>query len=403
MVKLHLLNTVHYSLQPEANSLNSFSQKITKLAGIYLHIPFCRQGCTYCNFHFTTSLRYKDDLVRALAQEAETEKYYLAGETINTIYFGGGTPSILDVSDLEFLISGLGKNYSVATDAEITLEANPDDITNDKLKAWKDLGVNRLSIGVQSFYEEELRWMNRAHSAELAVSSLQLAITQFDNITIDLIYGSPLLTDEMWKQNVDKAIDFGIPHFSCYALTVEEKTPLHKLINKEEALDVDNEKQARQFLLLMQWLKEKGFEHYEVSNFAKPGYRSRHNSSYWKGEKYLGLGPSAHSYNGTERRWNVANNNLYIKGIQENSPEREVESLNQTQKLNEYIMISLRTSEGIDLHKLERDFGIIQRKRIEKQTSIYVNSGLVQLQNSFVQLTDEGMLRADGIASDLFS
>src|SRR6266542_127154 len=278
------------------------------MAGIYLHIPFCRQACTYCNFHFTTSLRYKNDLVKALAKEAEMEKEYLQGEEISTIYFGGGTPSILDIYDLRLLIDDLFKNYSVAPNAEITLEANPDDISSDKLKAWKDIGINRLSIGVQSFFKEELRWMNRAHNAELAVNSLLLAVKEFDNITVDLIYGSPLLTDEMWKQNVERAIEFNIPHLSCYALTVEEKTPLHKLINTNKTQNVDDEKQARQFLLLMQWLKERGYEHYEVSNFAKPGFRSRHNSSYWKREKYLGLGPSAHSYNGSERRWNIANN-----------------------------------------------------------------------------------------------
>jgi oxygen-independent coproporphyrinogen III oxidase len=367
-----------------------------------LHIPFCRQACTYCNFHFTTSLRYKDDLVKALAKEAEQEKGYLQGENIDTIYFGGGTPSILQTSDLEFLISNLRKAYPIATNSEITLEANPDDITADKLKAWKDIGINRLSIGIQSFFEEELRWMHRAHSAELAVYSLELAVKKFDNITIDLIYGSPLLTDEMWKQNVDKAIEFGIPHLSCYALTVEERTPLYKLINTTKIPDVDNEKQARQFLLLMQWLREKGYEHYEVSNFARPGFKSRHNSSYWKGEKYLGLGPSAHSYNGSERSWNVSNNNLYIVGISSNQPERETEVLTSTQKLNEYIMISLRTKEGIDLNKLEKEFGRREREKIEKQLPKFGANGLIQIHDSYAQLTDEGMLRADGIASELF-
>jgi oxygen-independent coproporphyrinogen-3 oxidase len=372
------------------------------LAGIYLHIPFCKQACTYCNFHFTTSLRYKDDVVKALIKEAQTEKDYLQGEKIDTIYFGGGTPSILEALDLEFLTSNLVKNYSVKTNAEITLEANPDDISSEKLKSWKSVGINRLSIGIQSFFEDELKWMNRAHNAEQAIHNLQLARKEFENITIDLIYGSPLLSDEMWKQNVDKAMQFDIPHLSCYALTVEEKTHLHKLINAQKVSDVDNEKQARQFLLLMQWLREKGYEHYEVSNFAKPGFRSRHNSSYWKGEKYLGLGPSAHSYNGMERRWNIANNHLYIKGIGENFPNRENEILTWAQKLNEFIMISLRTMEGIDLNKLEKEFGTKERVRIEKQIQKYTGTGLINLNNSSAQLTDEGMLRADGIASELF-
>jgi oxygen-independent coproporphyrinogen-3 oxidase len=341
-------------------------------------------------------------LIKALAKEAEAEKDYFQGEPVKTVYFGGGTPSIVDVSDLEVLILDLHKNYAVASDAEITLEANPDDITSDKLKAWKKIGINRLSIGVQSFFEEELRWMNRAHDAQQAISNLDLARKEFDNITVDLIYGSPLLTDEMWKQNVERAISFEIPHLSCYALTVEEKTPLHKLIDTNKTNDVDNEKQARQFLLLMQWLKEKGYEHYEVSNFAKPGFRSRHNSSYWKGEKYLGLGPSAHSYNGNERRWNVANNNLYIKSINEENGQRQTELLTATQKLNEYIMISLRTKEGIDLHKLQQEFGSKQRERVDRQIQKFLSGHLMKQINSFAQLTDEGMLRADGIASELF-
>jgi len=372
------------------------------MAGIYIHIPFCRQACTYCNFHFSTSLRQKDDMVKAIAKEAEMEKEYLLGETINTIYFGGGTPSILEISDLEFLISNLFRHYPVAPDAEITLEANPDDIGSEKLKAWKDNGINRLSIGVQSFFEEELRWMNRAHDEEQAIRNLQLARKGFDNITIDLIYGSPLLTDEMWEENVNRAIEFEIPHLSCYALTVEEKTPLHKSITTQKIPDIDNEKQARQFLLLMQWLREKGYEHYEVSNFAKPGFRSRHNSSYWKAEKYLGLGPSAHSYNGIERRWNISNNRIYIESITEGNPKRETEVLTPAQKLNEYIMISLRTIEGIDLNKLEKDFGIDERKRIEEQVGKFLSSGLIRKNNLQLQLTDEGMLRADGIARELF-
>lgn len=372
------------------------------MAGIYLHIPFCKQACTYCNFHFSTSLRYKDELVKALAKEAEAEKQYLQEEAINTIYFGGGTPSILEVSELEFLISNLREHYSIKSGCEITLETNPDNISEKKLRAWAQLGINRLSIGVQSFFEEELQWMNRAHNASQAINSLQLAKKYFENITVDLIYGSPLLTDDMWKQNVDRVIELNIPHLSCYALTVEEKTPLHKLVNTNKTASVDDEKQARQFLLLMQWLKENRYEHYEVSNFAKPGFRSRHNSSYWKGEKYLGIGPSAHSYNGVERRWNVANNNIYIKDIKEHLSHREVEILTPAQRLNEFIMISLRTVEGIDLNRLQTQFGIEERKRVEMRLQKFVSTGLIKLNHTSAQLTDEGMLRADGIASELF-
>ena len=372
------------------------------MAGIYLHIPFCKQACTYCNFHFTTSLRRKDDLLKAMRQELVAEKGHLEGEGIGTVYFGGGTPSVLEVSDLQFLISDVFKHYPIATGAEFTLEANPDDISIEKLQAWKSIGINRLSIGVQSFFEEELRWMNRAHNAEAAASSLRAAISEFDNITIDLIYGSPLLTDKMWKHNVDTAIALGIPHLSCYALTVEEKTPLHKNITGNKTADVDDDRQARQFMLLMQWLREAGYEHYEVSNFAKPGFRSRHNSAYWKGAKYLGVGPSAHSFNGSERRWNVANNNSYINGIAEGRPVRETEVLTPVQQLNETVMISLRTIEGLDLNKIENNRSESERKRIEKGLAKYIQNGLIKMDGHYAQLTDEGMLRADGIASDLF-
>lgn len=367
-----------------------------------MHIPFCKQACAYCNFHFTTSLRYKNELVTALAAEAAAEKDYLGGQTVNTLYFGGGTPSLLTIPELHGLLASLHQNFPVATNAEITLEANPDDITKEKLAAWKALGINRLSIGVQSFFEEELRWMNRAHNSHQAAESLQMATQLFDNITLDLIYGSPLLTDEMWHQNVAQALALGIPHLSCYALTVEEKTPLHKNILLQKTADVDSDRQARQFLLLMQWLRAAGYEHYEVSNFARPGYRSRHNAAYWQGVPYLGLGPSAHSFNRQERRWNIANNSVYTKGILAGTPQREREVLTTAQQLNETIMISLRTAEGINLQRLEEKFGASERERIEKGLVKYEQNGLVRIQNSGVQLTDAGMLRADGIAADLF-
>lgn len=370
------------------------------MAGIYLHIPFCKQACHYCNFHFTTSLRYKDDLVQALLEEIKMEQEYLQGEPIETIYFGGGTPSLLTIDDCRLLVEGIYKHYTVVPGAEITLEANPDDINREKLHHWKQLGVNRLSIGVQSFFEEELRWMNRAHDAGHARQCIEWSLAEgFHNFSIDLIYGSPLLTDAMWEQNVKTALDYGITHLSCYALTVEEKTPLHKQINALKKEDVDADKQARQFLQLMQWLRGAGYEHYEVSNFAKPGYRSRHNSSYWTGTKYLGLGPSAHSYNGTERRWNIANNNVYIKGITTHRPAHETEVLSPGDRLNEYIMISLRTMEGMNLEKV----GDRERERIERLLTFYVNDGLVIVQHNTARLTDEGMLMADGIASRLFT
>lgn len=383
------------------NSLTN-AEKITKLAGIYLHIPFCKQACTYCNFHFTTSLRYKDPLVEALVREAEQESPYLGSETIRTVYFGGGTPSLLDPGDIQRLVRTIGKHYDLAPEAEITLEANPDDISAEKLQGWKAAGINRLSLGVQSFFEEELRWMNRAHHAQQAIDSLDLAVSFFPNTSLDLIYGSPLLTDDMWKQNVERVTERGVPHLSCYALTVEERTPLSKSIQHRKTEAVDPEKQARQFLQLMDWLKEKGYEHYEVSNFALPGHRSRHNSSYWQGQKYLGLGPSAHSYNGRERRWNIANNQLYIEGLEKGTAIWESEVLSAKDRLNETVMISLRTREGLDLNRIEKEFSFEERTRIEKRLERYVKGGWIQMEKTRAALTDEGMLRADGIAADLF-
>ncbi|MFN2437800.1 MAG: radical SAM family heme chaperone HemW [Chitinophagaceae bacterium] len=343
-----------------------------------MHIPFCKQACHYCNFHFTTSLFHKNELVTALLKEIEMQKDFFEGEKINTIYFGGGTPSLLSIDDCQLLIGKIHQNFNVATDAEITLEANPDDIDAAKLSGWIETGINRLSIGIQSFFEEELKWMNRAHTAEQARESLQLAIKEFDNITIDLIYGSLFLTNEMWQHNVQTAIQYGIPHLSCYALTVEEKTPLHKLIRLNNIKPVDSDKQAGQFLLLMEWLRVAGYEHYEVSNFAKPGYRSQHNSSYWKGDKYLGIGPSAHSFTGYSRQWNVANNQQYIASIIVGILPMETELLTSADQLNEYIMISLRTMEGMDLQVIEKKWGGEKSALIKKQ------------------------LQPDGIASDLF-
>ena len=368
-----------------------------------MHIPFCKQACNYCNFHFTTSLRYKSDLVQALCKELELQQPQLKGEGVQTIYFGGGTPSLLTLEECQQVLDTIHKLYEVQPGAEITLEGNPDDITPEKLAGWKAAGINRLSVGVQSFFEEELHWMNRAHNAGQAHQCIEnIRKAGFDNYTIDLIYGSPLLNDEQWEQNVQTAINYGIPHLSCYALTVEERTPLHKQINQQLKQDVDNEKQARQFILLMQWLRAAGYEHYEVSNFAKPGFRSRHNSSYWRGEKYIGIGPSAHSYDGRARTWNIANNNAYIQAINSGKVPGETEVLTEVQKLNEYIMISLRTMEGIDTGRVAKQWGQNTTVRLEQQLQRYVVNRLVEKRESSYVLTDEGMLRADGIASDLF-
>lgn len=371
------------------------------MAGIYIHIPFCRKACHYCNFHFSTSLQLKDEFIEALLKEIKLQRDYLQNQTVETIYFGGGTPSLLPIDNLKLIIDNLTKQFHVVADAEITLEANPDDITEENLKAWKTIGINRLSIGVQSFFDEDLQWMNRLHNALSATDNLQLAIKHFDNITLDLIYGTPTLTDEKWKANLEKIFELKVPHLSCYALTVEPKTALQKMIALKKKENVNNEQQSRQFLQLMDWAKEKGYEHYEISNFAKPGYRSNHNSSYWRGKHYLGLGPSAHSYNGTTRQWNVANNALYIQSLKQDKIAFESETLSLIQQLNEYIMISLRTIEGIDLNKVKEKWGEEASSKLLK-ASIRIQNSKLKIQNSKLILTNEGKLFADGIAAELF-
>lgn len=373
------------------------------MAGIYLHIPFCRQACHYCNFHFTTSLRYQNELVAALLKEMELQRGFFAGASVQTVYFGGGTPSLLPIDGCRLLVERLRTVFTIEPDAEITLEANPDDIDGEKLQGWKWAGINRLSIGIQSFSEAELKWMNRAHNAAQAEACINQSLQAgFRNFSIDLIYGSPLLTDEMWAAHVAKIIGYNIPHLSCYALTVEEKTPLHRLVLDRKKEPVDEDKQARQFLLLMQWLEAAGYEHYEVSNFAKPGFRSRHNSSYWRNERYLGLGPSAHSYNGKERFWNIANNPQYTRMIGKGMIPHEKEQLTDTQQLNEYLMVSLRTLEGVDTDHIAREWGDDKADRILKRSNRFIENHLLQYNKPRLQLNKQGMLMADGIAAQLF-
>jgi oxygen-independent coproporphyrinogen-3 oxidase len=368
------------------------------LAGIYIHIPFCKQACNYCNFHFTTSLRGKNELVTALLSEINLRKDYLNNEPVESIYFGGGTPSLLEIEDIRLMSEEILSIYNVTPTAEITIETNPDDTSYEKLKGWKEVGVNRLSIGIQSFFDEDLKWMNRAHTAREAIDTLLLAIKYFDNITIDLIYGLPLMTNENWRQNVERAISFNIPHLSFYALTVEPKTLLHKMIAEQKIAGPDPDKQSEQFLLLMHWMENAGYEHYEISNFARPGFRSQHNSSYWQGKKYIGIGPSSHSFDGESRQWNVSNNYNYINSINAGIIPCERELLTVTQQLNEYIMTSLRTIEGLDLDQLGNARGyelcVMSKKFIER--------GLMTEEQNHLTLTKEGKLFADGIAAELF-
>ena len=375
------------------------------MAGIYIHIPFCRQACNYCNFHFSTSLHYKNDFVAALLNEIQLQAAanYLQDQSIATIYFGGGTPSLLTVEELQQIMQALQQHFTVTADAEITLEANPDDVTDEKLLGWKTSGINRLSIGIQSLFEEDLQWMNRAHTAEEAKQVITKArAAGFHSFTVDLIYGTPGLTDEKWLSNINWVLQQNINHLSCYALTVEEKTPLDKLIRQQKKTNVDAEQQSRQFILLMNELQKAGFEHYEISNFAKPGYRSKHNSSYWKGVHYLGLGPSAHSFNGISRQWNVANNQQYIQALQQHTIPFEKEELTKEQQLNEYIMTSLRLLEGCDLHYVEQQYGIAAAARLRTDATAFVIKGSLTITNDHLILTQTGKLFADSIAADLF-
>lgn len=375
------------------------------MAGIYIHIPFCRQACHYCNFHFSTSLHYKNDFTEALLKEIvlQSQNNYLNGQTVETIYFGGGTPSLLEITELQLILEQLQQYFTITPNAEITLEANPDDVNDEKLTGWRQLGINRLSIGIQSLFEEDLQWMNRAHNAEeakLVISKARAA--GFESFTVDLIYGTPGLTDEKWLYNINWVLQQNIHHVSCYALTVEEKTPLDKLIRLHKKEDVDAEQQSRQFRLLMDRLQEAGFEHYEISNFAKPGYRSKHNSSYWKGTHYLGLGPSAHSFNGSSRQWNVANNQQYISALHENNIPSEQEILTAEQQLNEYIMTSLRLMEGCDLFYVNNQFGEYRSQQLMQTATVFETKGFLTISNNHLILTREGKLFADSIASDLF-
>ncbi len=371
------------------------------MAGIYIHIPFCKQACNYCNFHFSTQQTNIPLIVESIISEAAIRKNYIS-EKVETIYFGGGTPSLLTDLQIENIYLALHKYFEIDEQIEITLEANPDDITEVKLQQWKKIGINRLSIGVQSFAAADLQWMNRAHDNTMAIDSLLLATKYFENISIDLIYGTPTLTDAQWIENIEKAIALNIPHLSCYALTIEPKTALQIMIEKEQVSDVDTDQQARHFDLLLEVLESNGYEQYEISNFSKPNFRSKHNSSYWQGKSYIGLGPSAHSFNGNSRQWNVSNNALYLQSIAKGIPPFEVELLTRTQQQNEYIMTSLRTKEGIDLLKLQHQFGELQTNKLLQQASKFINENLLVQTNHFLHLTNKGKFMADGIAADLF-
>ncbi|REH54506.1 oxygen-independent coproporphyrinogen-3 oxidase [Tenacibaculum gallaicum] len=381
------------------------------MAGIYLHIPFCKQACYYCDFHFSTSLKKKEELVACLVKELELRKEELQNEVIETIYFGGGTPSLLSIDELQLLIDAIHQNYIVSESPEITLEANPDDLSEEKIVQLSKTPVNRLSIGIQSFFQEDLQLMNRAHNAKEARKCLSTATGSFDNITIDLIYGVPNMSNERWKENLQIAFDFGINHISSYALTVEPKTALDSFIKQGKYPDVEEAVAKEHFDILVAETAKNGFVHYEISNFGKPNYFSKHNTSYWLGKKYIGIGPSAHSFNKTHRSWNVANNAKYIKVIQEGKLPLEQEKLTKKDQFNEYLMTGLRTIWGVSLEKIEEDFGEEFRKNLLKNAEKFLKQGLLVLENEVEQsgsnknvlkTTEKGKFLADGLASELF-
>ncbi|WP_445453740.1 radical SAM family heme chaperone HemW [Flavobacterium sp. 25HG05S-40] len=383
------------------------------MSGIYIHIPFCKQACHYCDFHFSTSLKKKEEMVLALANEIVLRKAEFKEEVVETIYFGGGTPSILEIADLRFLIDTVYENYKVVDNPEITVEANPDDLTEQRIIEFSNNRINRLSIGIQSFFEDDLKLMNRAHNSEEAQKCLEIATLYFDNISIDLIYGIPGMTNEKWLQNIAKALSYNIPHISSYALTVEPKTALHSFIQKGIIVQPDDEAAQEHFHLLVDTLEENGFIHYELSNFGKEAYFSKNNSSYWLGKKYLGIGPSAHSYNGISRSWNVSNNTLYIKALGENHRPFETETLTLTDRYNEYVMTGLRTIWGVSLDRIETEFGKKHLDYLNQQAAKYIEEQLLEIVTSsdfeyqnriekVLRTTKSGKFLSDGIASDLF-
>lgn len=374
------------------------------MSGIYIHIPFCKQACHYCDFHFSTSLKNKEALVKCILTEIDLRANYLKDKNIETIYFGGGTPSLLSERETFQILEKIYKQYNVSKDAELTLECNPDDLSDEKLKELKRLEINRLSIGLQSFDEDELVWMNRAHNAKQSEASVKRAQDKgFENITIDLIYGSKFSNLSNWKKTLDKAIELQVPHISSYNLTIEEKTKLgHDFKVKKEAA-IDDEKSSEMFLEMIDRLEKNNFIHYEISNFAKEGFFSKHNSNYWKGIHYLGLGPSAHSFDGISRQWNASNNNLYIKHISEKTESYfEKEILTETERFNEYILTSLRTIWGIDMNYLIANFNPEFVKIFKTQIQVFIKQEHVIEKNNTFTLTEKGKLLADKIASELF-
>lgn len=371
---------------------------------IYLHIPFCKQKCSYCNFHFSTSFSLKDEMLSAIKKEIQLRHNELENKTLKSLYFGGGTPSVLSVDEIKSLIDEIQKYFSFDNNIEITLESNPDDLNKNFLEELSQTEINRLSIGTQSFFDEDLKLMNRAHNASEAESSIKRA-QDFGlvNISIDLIYGSPTSNFEIWKDNLNKTIELQVPHVSSYALTVEPKTALEKWIENGKIRSPEETEQNQEFYYMKDFLKDNGFDHYEISNFGKPGFHSKHNSAYWKSEPYLGIGPSAHSYNGhLERSWNIANNPIYIKNLNQNILPIEKGILTEKDRFNEMIMIGLRTIWGVDLNKINQNFSSEIIDYLNQEIKSKIESGILEIENNYLKIPEKHWFLADGIASDLF-
>jgi oxygen-independent coproporphyrinogen-3 oxidase len=372
------------------------------MAGIYLHIPFCRKACHYCNFHFSTQLGALDEMADTLIAESIIRKTEIT-ESIQTIYFGGGTPSLLHADKIEKILEAIKLHYTIAEDAEITLEANPDDITSEKAKTWRNIGINRFSIGIQSFDEKNLIWMNRVHNAEQSHACIDIIRdVGFENFSIDLIYGTPGQSLSNWEADVELAISKKIPHLSCYALTIEEGTALHHLIEQGKKDSVNTDEQAQYFQSLLEKTGSAGYNHYEISNLALPGFESRHNCGYWEGKPYLGLGPSAHSFDGRKRSWNLAHNIDYMRAIKKGEIPSTSENLSANDLLNEYIMTSLRSSKGLNKYRIKEQWGEDKLNAIRKGIQIPLDAGNIEEYDDAWRLTPNGKFLADGIAASLF-
>ena len=372
------------------------------MAGLYIHIPFCKKACHYCNFHFSTNQKYKSDFLEALCKELDIRSIELNDNILESIYFGGGTPSLLSYEDINTILNVIYDNYKVDTNPEITLEANPDDLNPKKVKELSLTKINRLSIGVQSFFEDDLKEMNRTHNSIEAKRSIEISTKYFDNVSIDLMYGMPKMSNNKWQENLDIAFDYNLKHLSCYAITVEPKTTLEYFIKTKKYPALDDNLAAKHFEILVEKTAKVGFTHYEVCSFGKPGYFSKHNTNYWFGKSYLGVGPSAHSFDGERRSWNISNNISYINSIKNDKLPSTQEILTQNNCFNEYLMTGLRTMWGVSLREVEMKFGIDYKLHLLKNSKRQINNRSLFLDNNYLKTTEKGKFLCDGIASDLF-